>query len=105
MKRLAKPAAAILRKEIEAGRVLYTLETHLMLFGSCRTFEPVPAVAPTMAQPGSDEKIEVMRYRVSVGQSLTHPADSRRPLKPANKIPRYIPGLVEIDLSQIHIEA
>ena len=101
MKRLTKPAAEILREEIEAGNVVYTLETHLMLYGSCRTFTPKPAVKPTRARPGTKEKVEVMRMRVALGQTLTHPKDNLTPLEPSNRIPQYVPGLQEIDLSQV----
>jgi len=101
MKRLTKPAAEILREEIEAGNVAYTLEAHLMLYGSCRTFQPKPAVKPTRARPGTKEKVEVMRMRVALGQSLNHPKDNLTPLEPSNRIPQYVPGLQEIDLGKV----
>jgi len=104
MKRLTKPAAQILREEIEAGNVVYNLEAHLMLYGSCRTFEPVPAAQPTRAKPGTKEKVEVMRLRVQLGQATLHPKDNTTPLEPTGRVPQYVSGLREIDLSQIAID-
>ena len=38
-------------------------------------YEPKPASQPTDAQPGSHEKIELLRQRVANGEHLWHPLD------------------------------
>jgi hypothetical protein len=39
-------------------------------------FNPAPARQPTKAIAGSEEKIEMMRRRVELGEDLYHPKDS-----------------------------
>lgn len=66
-----------LRLAIDYGKVPRTVHTDLILYGHDEDFIPVNAIWPTSALCGSTEKIEVMRLRVELGQSLWHPNDNR----------------------------
>lgn len=47
---------------------------------------PGPAAAPTDAEPGSKEKVEVMRMRFENSQALWHPADATRFVRKLNDL-------------------
>ena len=66
-----------LRLAIDYGKVPRTVHTDLMLRGHDEDFADVSAAWPTDALCGSAEKIEVLRARVELGQSLWHPSDNR----------------------------
>ncbi len=66
-----------LRLAIDYGKVPRTVHTDLILYGHDEDFIPVNAIWPTSALCGSTEKIEVMRLRVELGESLWHPNDNR----------------------------
>jgi len=66
-----------LRLAIDYGKVPRTVHTDLILYGHDEDFIPVNAIWPTSALCGSTEKIEVMRLRVELGESLWHPCDNR----------------------------
>ncbi len=77
-KKQAKPSANNrLQLSIAYGKVPRTVHTDLMLRGHDEDFMPVPAQWATDALCGSSEKIEVLRARVELGQSLWHPNDNR----------------------------
>jgi len=77
-KKQAKPTANNrLQLSIDYGKVPRTVHTDLMLRGHDEDFMPVPAQWATDALCGSSEKIEVLRARVELGQSLWHPNDNR----------------------------
>lgn len=47
----------------------------IMTSGHDEDYEPTAFGTPTLAGPGSLEKVEVMRRRVELGQHLFHPSD------------------------------
>jgi len=99
MNRLKPHDAALLRQRIERGEVQLTLETYILLNGSCRRFQPKPASAPTTAKPGSSEKIAVLRARIERGEHLWHPSDNQTPLPPVcNRVGPYQPAIRELTL-------
>lgn len=55
-----------------------------------------PPSQPTDAQPGSQEKIEVLRQRAAAGVPLWHPGDNLRPLEPKFYWRPTEPGIREI---------
>ena len=65
-----------LRLAIDYGSAPRTVHTDLLLRGHDEDFMPTMARWPTDALAGSAEKIEVMRLRVEVGESLWHPCDN-----------------------------
>lgn len=76
-KKAAKPTEHDrLRLSIDYGKVPRTVHTDLLLRGHDEDFADVPAAWPTAALCGSVEKIDVMRLRVELGQSLWHPNDN-----------------------------
>ena len=76
-KKAAKPTEHDrLRLAIDYGKVPRTVHTDLILYGHDEDFIPVNAIWPTSALCGSAEKIEVMRLRVELGESLWHPCDN-----------------------------
>lgn len=48
---------------------------HIAASGDDENFDPPHACAPTLAPPGSQDKVEIMRMRVELGQPLWHPDD------------------------------
>lgn len=66
-----------LRLAIDYGRAPRTVHSDLLLRGHDEDFWPAPADWPTAELAGSPEKVEVMRLRVEVGQSLWHAHDNR----------------------------
>lgn len=48
---------------------------HLQVYGNDSNFEPIGYPNPTFAEPGTREKIEVLRDRLEAGQQLHHPQD------------------------------
>jgi len=79
MKKKKAPATELdrLRLAIDYGRAPRTVHSDLLLRGHDEDFMPAPADWPTAALAGSPEKVEVMRLRVELGQSLWHPNDNR----------------------------
>ncbi len=79
MKKKKAPATELdrLRLAIDYGRAPRTVHSDLLLRGHDEDFKPAPADWPTDALCGSSEKIEVLRARVELGQSLWHPNDNR----------------------------
>ncbi|MBK7092399.1 MAG: hypothetical protein IPH59_11880 [bacterium] len=65
-----------LRLAVDYGKVPRTVHTDLLLRGHDEDFVPTEARWPTDALAGSVEKIEVMRLRVEVGESLWHGNDN-----------------------------
>ncbi len=65
-----------LRLAIDYGSAPRTVHTDLLLRGHDEDFKPTDARWPTAALCGSSEKIEVMRLRVELGESLWHPCDN-----------------------------
>ena len=65
-----------LRLAVDYGQVPRTVHTDLLLRGHDEDFVPVEARWPTDALAGSVEKIEVMRLRVELGESLWHQCDN-----------------------------
>ena len=51
------------------------MQMNYVLQGRQDTFEPTNASVPTLAQPGSDEKVRVLMERYRQGQALHHPGD------------------------------
>lgn len=72
-----------------------TVFSDLLERGHDEDFEGVPATDPTEAAAGTEAKIEVMRLRVELGQSLWHPLDSREQAEPTERV-RYVPGIREL---------
>lgn len=68
----------LLRADIEAGRVVRTIHTDLLIYQHDEDFEHRPASWSTAALAGSRAKIEVMRLRVEIGESPHHPSDNRQ---------------------------
>lgn len=62
-----------------AVRALYTLSTHKSGRRGPAQTNPaaLPLPEPTLALPGTPEKIAVLRDRVQARQALFHPADAR----------------------------
>lgn len=103
MRRVKPHIADALRSRIELGELVLTLEVALMIHGSCKFFEPKPASQPTSARPGSSEKIEILRERVSMGESLWHPDDNATPKAPSGRLEPYLPAIRElsVELSEV----
>jgi len=103
MKRLKPRDAALLRQRIERGEVQATLDTCLMIHGTCTLFEPKPASTQTCAKPGTSEKIEVMRQRVSMGENLWHPEDNATPTTPSGRLDPYQPAIRELSAELLEV--
>jgi len=67
--------------------------------------EPEPCLTPCRFSPGSREKVEMMRWRCSCGESLYHADDCRCPLPPKYKAKAMPPSaLREYILTGLGIE-
>ena len=76
--------------------VVRTIFSDLDWLGHDEDFTPTPAREPTLARPGSPEKLEVLRRRVARGEALFHPDDEPIPLPPRETSEGYQPGIREM---------
>ncbi len=77
-------------------RLPTTIADWVAYFNYDDDFKPQPAAERTSARPGSQAKIEVMRLRVELGQSLYHRDDEPIPLPVRESSTGYVAGIREV---------
>ncbi len=61
-------------------------------------YEPKPASEPTTARPGTKQKVEVLRARVELGETLWHPLDDDTPPEPCSTSITRLPNIREVKI-------